>query len=253
MESDGLERITMIIKSIRTKKINPSDKLEDLIEKYVENVKERSILAITSKIVSICEGRIVDNYQSKDELIRKEADKFLDSKNKFGAVLTIKNGILIPTAGIDESNGNGKYILWPEDPYRSAERVRKYLINRFRIRKVGVIITDSKTTPLRWGTTGISIGHSGFAALNNYIGEKDIFGKRMSATKANIADGLAASAVLAMGEGREQTPIAQISEIPFVKFTNKILTKKEISNFEIDISNDLYSELLTSVNWKSKS
>ena len=49
------------------------------------------------------------------------------------------------------------------------------------LKKVGVIITDSKTTPLRWGTSGVAISYSGFSPLKNYIGSPDIFGKEMPA------------------------------------------------------------------------
>ena len=133
-----------------------------------------------------------------------------NQKNIYGIDLTIKNNILIPNAGIDESNGAGYFILWPKDPYKSARQIHQYLKKRFKIKNIGIIITDSKTTPLRWGTTGTSLAHYGFLALNNYIGREDIFGRKLRFTRANIADGLAAAAVCAMGEGSEQTPLCLI-------------------------------------------
>ena len=164
----------MKIKTIRTGKVAGTQKIESIFDEYVNKVEENSVLAITSKIVSISEGSVVDSIGiDKEELVYQEADLFLQGKNKFGAILTIKNNILIPTAGIDESNGNSRLILWPKDPYKSANRIRKYLQRRFHLKNVGVIITDSKTTPLRWGTTGIAIAYCGFDALNNYIGKKD--------------------------------------------------------------------------------
>lgn len=72
----------------------------------------------------------------------------------------------------------------------------------------------------------------------------------MIATKANIADGLASSAVLVMGEGNEQTPLAIITEIPFVRFTRNSPTKQELSELPIDLRDDLYSKILTSVKWR---
>ena len=39
-------------------------------------------------------------------------------KNSLG--LTMKNNILIPGAGIDVSNGNGYYTLWPRNPQKTA-------------------------------------------------------------------------------------------------------------------------------------
>ena len=120
---------------------------------------------------------------------------------------------------------------------------------RFSLTQVGVLITDSKTTPLRWGTTGICLGHSGFDALKNYIGTPDIFGRLLKVTKANMTDGLAAAAVAAMGEGDEQTPLAVISDIPFVHFDAGAPTAKDIEDLVIAPSEDLYAPLIQSAPW----
>jgi len=138
----------------------------------------------------------------------------------------------MPSAGIDESNSNGFYILHPKDLQETANKIRIYLCKRFKLKNVGVLITDSKTTPLRWGTTGVALAHSGFLALNDYIDTPDIFGRKLKVTKVNISDGLAAAAVLVIGEGREQTPLAIISETASVKFqvSNSAPTGKVSSN-----------------------
>jgi len=243
----------MKIKPIRTEKIVGRQKIEDILDKCINKIDEGSVLAVTSKIVSICEGNVVDaETVNKTKLIRNEAELFLSADNRFGIAITIKDHILIPMAGIDESNGNGKLILWPKNPQKSADLIRAYLLRRFNVKNVGVIITDSKTTPLRWGTSGIAIAYSGFEALNDYIGNKDLFGRELMATKASIADGLAASAVLVMGEGSEQTPLALITEVPFVKFRKNNPTQKELLELRIDIKNDLYGTILNSVKWKKK-
>ena len=244
----------MKISTIRTHKITIKDNnLFGILDQYLNKLDEGSILAITSKIVSICEGHIIKIEQiDKNELVKKESDYFLPQSNKYGFLLTIKNGVLMPSAGIDESNSAGYYILHPIDSQKIANRVRQYLINRFKLDKVGVIITDSRTLPLRWGTTGVTLAHSGFCALNDYIGTPDIFGRKLKVTKVNVTDGLAASAVLAMGEGREQTPLATISKVPFVKFQKRNPTKRELSNLRISIEDDLYGPILSAVSWKKK-
>jgi len=243
----------MRIFSIKTHKIRPFESnLLEILDRYLVDFKEGSILAVTSKIVSICEGRVVRTKDAdKHELIKKEAEYFLPpEENKYNITLTVKGNLLVPTAGIDESNGQDYYILWPEDPQAAANRVRKYLCRRFSVKKAGVIITDSKTTPLRWGTSGASIAHSGFSALNNYIGKPDIFGRKLLVTKANVADALAVSAVLLMGEGNEQTPLAVIEDVPFVKFQARNPLKKELESFHIDMEDDLYAPLLKGVKWR---
>lgn len=242
----------MILIPIKTDPITVGNiSIGKLLDRYVADLQEGSILVVTSKIVSICEGNVRKiGTVEKEELIHEQADLYLPrSSSHYNYLLTIKNNILIPTAGIDESNGNGYYILWPKDPQKNANSIREHLVRKFGLKKFGVIITDSKTTPLRWGTTGVALAHSGFAALNDLIGAPDIFGVRMGATKVNVADGLAAAAVAVMGESNEQTPLAVISDIPFVKFQPRNPTKKELADLKIDIEDDLYAPLLTSVKW----
>ncbi|KKR34247.1 MAG: hypothetical protein UT63_C0004G0034 [Candidatus Gottesmanbacteria bacterium GW2011_GWC2_39_8] len=223
----------------------------EILNKYVKEVKNKTVIAITSKIISICEGRVVEiGKADKDKLIREESELYLPPDKKYNFSLTIKNNVMIASSGIDESNGNGYYVLWPEDPQKSANKIREYLVKRFKVKSVGVIIVDSKTTPLRWGVTGVAIAHSGFEALNNYIGTPDIFGRLFKVEKVNVADGLAASAVLAMGEGREQTPVAIIEDVPFVHFQKRNPTKKELEELHIPMKDDLYYELLKNVKWK---
>lgn len=243
----------MKITSIKTCKITTKNKnLYAILDKYILALKERAVLVVTSKIVAIGEERIVKIGDiEKDALVKREADYFLPpEENPYHLYLTIKRNLLVPTAGVDESNGNGYYILWPKDPQKSANLIRQYLKKKFSLKRVGVIITDSKTTPQRWGVTGIAIAHSGFAALNDYRGKPDLFGRKFTATQVNVMDGLATAAVLAMGEGNEQTPLAIIEDIPFVRFQQRNPTLKELRNLKIAIKDDLYAPLLRSVRWK---
>jgi len=243
----------MKIRAIKTHKITPADKnIFSILDRYVVEIEENSILAVTSKIVAICQGDIVDKKSiSKRDLVKRESQFYLAPEtSKYGITLTIKDNFLIPTVGIDESNIENFYALWPRDIQRTANKIRSYLTKRFELKKVGVIVTDSKTTPLRLGTTGFALAHSGFLALKNYIGKPDLFGNDLHVTRANIADGLAAAAVTLMGEGSEQTPIAVINDLKFVKFVNRNPSKKELANLNIDIKDDLYGELIRNANWK---
>jgi putative folate metabolism gamma-glutamate ligase len=243
----------MHVVSIKTHKITVEDNtLITLLDQYVPALDDGSVLCITSKIVAICEGRVVKaEAVDKQQLIEQEAEYFLPpSSNKYNVTLTVKNNLLIASAGLDESNGNGYYVLWPRDSQRTANEVRAYLCQRFGLQRVGVLITDSKTTPLRWGVIGVSVAHSGFQAVNNLIGTPDIFGRELHMTRVDVADALAASAVLVMGEGREQTPLAVISDVPFVNFQDRDPTADELERLRIDMADDLYGPLLTSVKWE---
>ena len=246
----------VIIIPIKTKVlVPPQDDLLAAIQDALPKIEEHSILAVTSKVVSIWQGRCVpkSEYPDKDELIKKEADKYLprDFVPNRWVMHTIKNNLFIPSAGIDESNGNDYYILWPRHPKESAKKLYDWARETYKIKNIGLMITDSHTIPLRRGTLGISLAHHGFTPLKDYRGERDIFGREFLIQVADIADGLAAAAVVAMGEGKETTPLAVITDVPFVEFTDKpYRPDKPFSSFEIEEKEDLYYPLLSSVPWQ---
>ncbi len=245
----------MKVEAIRTGKITPGNQtLYSILDAHIPPLKEGSVVVITSKIVSICEGRVIkdDGSVNKTELIEKEADLYLDPNpdSTLKINITIKYNTLIANSGIDESNGANHFILWPADPQKSANEIRAHLRKRFSIKHLGIIITDSKHNPLRRGAVGVALAHSGFKAIKRYVGKEDIFGRTLLMTSANIAEGLAAAAVLAMGEGSEQTPIALVEEIPFVEFQERNPSKKDLEESKIEVEDDLYAQFLTAVQWK---
>lgn len=244
----------MIVTPYKTKAVIVGDSLFTILDDSLPKLSDGDILIITSKIVSICEGAVVKNDSSVDkhELIKKEANSYLDVPLSltYGVTITIKEGKLVANAGIDESNGNGYFILWPREPFISASKIWNYLRDKHRVQNLGVIITDSHIMPLQWGTRGRAIAWCGIEPLKNYIDTPDIFGKNLHATKASIVDGLSAAAVTVMGEGNEQTPLAVINDVPFVTFQDHPPTKKEINSLNIAIFEDIYAPLLTAVEWK---
>jgi putative folate metabolism gamma-glutamate ligase len=243
----------MQVTSIKTRAITTDDRdLHAVFDAFLPPLREESIVVVTSKIVAICEGSTVPVGEAdKKELIKREAEQYLPpEENPYNITLTMKRGILVPTAGIDESNADGVYVLWPLDPQKSANTIRKYLREKNYSNKLGVIITDSKSTPLRRGVTGLAVAHSGFKALKNYIGEPDIFGKPLRVTKANVADALAAAAVVSMGEGNERTPLAVITDTPFVEFVDEDPSLEELRELTIPLEEDLYGSILKQAPWK---
>lgn len=252
MQEKGNEPMT--IQPIKTDRLTKACDIVHFLDQHIDQLPNSSVLAITSKIIAIAEGATKSIEETdKETLIQQEADYYLpNSTSQYGITLTIKDSILIPSAGIDESNSNGQYILWPRQVQQTVNTIRQHFQQRFNLDRFGVIITDSKTTPLRWGTTGVAIAHSGFKALNDYIGQPDIFNQPLRVTKANIMDGLAAAAVLIMGEGNEQTPLALITDIPFVSFTSENPTQEELDNLSISLDEDLYGPILQSVPWEKR-
>lgn len=216
---------------------------------------ENTIVCITAKVVSLCEGRTVPVGQvDKDSLIKAESQYYTErSLSEHNISFTITGNTLIPTAGIDESNADGNYILWPTNPQLTANKIRVYLVNKYKLTNVGVIITDSTSRPMQRGTTGVCIAHSGFLALNNYVGKPDLFNREIKVQCSNVAQGLAAAAVAMMGEGTEQTPIVIIDDATNVDFTGTDPSAIELAEIRVSIDDDLYRPLMSKAPWqKSK-
>lgn len=232
---------SLSVSPLQTSVFHPGEDLTEFVLKNVPRAlwKERLILAITSKIVSLAEQRLApaDSIDKKD-LIRREADHNLGEIGH-GVTLTIKHGLLVASAGIDESNSeNGDYILYPQDPYSSAETLRKNLQKALGLKELGLIMTDSRTGPLRLGVVGVSLASAGFHPVKNMIGQNDIFNRPLKTTKINLVDSLAAVSVLMMGEANEKCPLALIENAP-VEFTETF----DRRDLEVSLSEDMYLPL----------
>ena len=235
----------MKITPIKTRIFREDENLLKFILKYIKRIPENSVLVVTSKIVALSEGRVAEFKNTKEKirqkirLIKKESDFALKTKYVW---LTIKDGMVMANAGVDESNADGKIILLPKDSFQSADLIRKKLKKIFKLKKLGVLITDSRVFPLRAGTVGVALGYAGFKGVRDYRDTPDIFGRILKMSRTDVADSLATSAVLSMGEGKEQQPLALISDAPAL-FVDKI-DKKELL---IDPKEDLYLPIFRSI------
>lgn len=125
-----------------------------------------------------------------------------------------RTGHVMANAGIDASNveggASGAVLLWPVDPDASARAIRADL-RALTGAAPAVVISDSLGRAWRIGTTGAAIGCAGLAVLDDRRGKgQDLFGRTLQATVIAVADSLAATATLAMGEGAEGTPAALV-------------------------------------------
>jgi F420-0:gamma-glutamyl ligase len=229
---------SLTVHPITTRIFRHGDDLVNFVSEQVDPnlIREAMILAVTSKIVSLAELRVVEKSMiTKERLVDQEADTNLGEVG-YGCYLTIKHGFFIPSAGIDESNSEqDQYILYPKDPFLSAKTIWEGLRKRWNLNKLGVLMTDSRTTPLRRGVTGMSLAHWGFVGLKNLIGTPDLFGRRMQMTTVNIADALASAATLMMGEANECRPLA-VLHCDGITFTEKVDTDE----LKMRIQQDLY-------------
>ena len=97
----------------------------------------------------------------------------------------------------------------PIDSDASARALRDEIKRRTGV-TVGVVINDSLGRAWRNGTLGLAIGVAGFTALENYVGETDIYGRELVVTAVAAADEMAAAASLVMGQTSEKTPVVLV-------------------------------------------
>jgi F420-0:gamma-glutamyl ligase len=136
------------------------------------------------------------------------------------AILTLKDNILVANSGVDQSNVPKEFvILWPKNFYSWADRIRKYIKQKFKV-NVGVIVRDSNCHPLRRGTFGVALAIAGFEGVRDVRDKIDLFGKKLIITRENVADNLASAATLVMGETTEKVPVVVIKNA-LVRPSNK--------------------------------
>ena len=222
----ALEKIPLII---------PGDNLAKIIFNALKKsklvIQDGDVFVIAQKIVSKAENRYVTLSEilpskkasvlaqktDKDprlvELILRESKKVVRFRK---GVIVVENklGFIHANAGIDRSNIesdslNPRVLLLPKNPDLSAQQLQKEL-SKFLRKKVGVIINDSTGRAWRNGIVGIAIGCSGVSVLSDLRGKKDLYGRTLEVTEVGIADELASSASILMGQSNEGLPVVII-------------------------------------------
>lgn len=203
-----MEKLTTV--GIKSRIITSEDDVMECLESSLEEeqLQEGDVVVITSKVVAVTQGRVQEFSSTKEfqQLVEKEADEFLGGEQ---VSLTKKNNIFIPWSGIDRSNTpEGTAILWPERPFDEAYRIVQKLKQSHGLKDLGIVISDSICSPLRRGVTAIALGYAGFKGVNDLRGKKDLYGREMQVSQQNMADMIATSAHLVMGESDESMPFA---------------------------------------------
>jgi coenzyme F420-0:L-glutamate ligase len=219
---------------------------DDLIQVIIDalndakvTLQNNDVLTIATKIVSITKGLTLNrkDIQSSPQAKKyaeitklpaefmqvaiEQSDEVLGACR--GALLTKKNGNLLPNAGADQSNApENEIIILPEDCSAIARDVKDQIEHRYNC-KIGIIIGDSRVQPLRRGTSGIALGVAGFVPVIDDRGRNDLYGRKMKMTRRAIADNLMSAAEILSGEVDEKVPLVLIRNAPIV-LTNEDLT-----------------------------
>lgn len=165
--------------------------------------REGDVLVVTHKIVSKAEGAVReisgDEETFKKKLVEEIASSIVRRRGDL-IIAETKHGFVCANAGVDRSNAEaGTMILLPDDPDRSAHRIRMKLQQTFGI-DLSVIISDTFGRAWRRGLTDVAIGVSGLLPIDDLIGTKDWSGRELDVTEVAVADELAAAADLVMGK-----------------------------------------------------
>lgn len=164
---------------------------------------EGDVLVVTHKIVSKAEGaiRVIEGDEEvfKKRLVEEVARSIVRRRGDL-IIAETKHGFVCANAGVDRSNADpGTMILLPDDPDRSAHRIRTRLQRLIGV-DLPVIISDTFGRPWRRGLTDVAIGVSGLKPILDLIGTTDWTGRELEVTEIAVADELASAADLVMGK-----------------------------------------------------
>lgn len=222
--------------------VKPGDRLYRLVLRALISNKvtleNGDVIVIAQKIVSKAEGQIVrlnsltpssfamqlaEAYKKDPrltELIIRQSKSIVRISN--GIIISeTRHGFICANAGVDQSNViNSKEtaLLLPDDPDASAKKIM-YKLKEKTNKEIAVVITDSFGRPFRNGQTNVAIGLAGMVPIKSYIGEEDMYGKKLKVTEIAIVDEIASAAELVMGKSKG-IPVVVIKGFDFVKSEN---------------------------------
>jgi coenzyme F420-0:L-glutamate ligase/coenzyme F420-1:gamma-L-glutamate ligase len=174
------------------------------------------VVVVTQKIVSKAEGALVavdhTDADAKLALVTRESVRVLRRRGDL-VISETRHGFICANAGVDLSNvADGTAALLPDDPDRSARRIRAGLLRALGV-EVGVIVSDTFGRTWRRGVTDVAIGCAGVAAVVDLRGTRDAGGRELVATEVCVADEIASAAELVMGKDRG-VPVAVVRGVP---------------------------------------
>lgn len=166
-------------------------------------LQDGDVVVVTQKAVSKAEGRLVavdpDDAEAKQRLAESEAVRVLRRRGEL-VVTETRHGFVCANSGVDFSNvEEGTAALLPEDPDRSARRIRDGIRARAG-KEVAVVVSDTFGRAWRRGVTDVAIGCAGVRGIVDLRGTKDALGRTLVATEMCVVDEIASAAELVMGK-----------------------------------------------------
>jgi coenzyme F420-0:L-glutamate ligase/coenzyme F420-1:gamma-L-glutamate ligase len=183
--------------------VRPGDDLSRLLAQAAPDLADGDVLVVTQKVVSKAEAQLVpidpNDPESKARIVEGESVRVLRRRGEL-VISETRHGFVCANAGVDLSNvEHGWAALLPEDPDRSARRLRDGLRGRLGV-TVAVVISDTFGRVWRRGLTDVAIGCAGIKAVVDLRGTPDALGRELAVTEVCVVDELAGAAELVMGK-----------------------------------------------------
>ena len=183
--------------------VRPGDDLAGLIVGACDDLRDGDVLVIASKVVAKAEGKLEavdpDDPLSHKPLVEREAVRVLRRRGDL-LITETKHGFICANSGIDRSNvEDGIVVLLPDDPDRSARRIRDAIRARAGV-EIAVIVSDTFGRTWRRGLTDVALGCAGIGAVLDLRGSTDTYGHELQVTVVAVVDEIAGAAELVMGK-----------------------------------------------------
>ncbi len=206
-------------------------------------VTRGDLVVVAQKIVSKAEGAVqrISAQNPTDQAIELAAQVkkdprlvqiILDQSSRVVRavpgvlIVETRHGFICANAGIDQSNVEDDDLVTtlPDDSDLSAQTIRDAIVKSGvepgqaglpekpgtaarQGHDVGVLVSDTFNRPWRDGSINVAIGTAGFDPLRDLRGSTDDFEREMTTSVVSLADEVASSAQLVMGESG-RVPVA---------------------------------------------
>jgi coenzyme F420-0:L-glutamate ligase/coenzyme F420-1:gamma-L-glutamate ligase len=183
--------------------VRPGDDLAGMLAKAADDLQDGDVVVVTQKVVSKAEAQLVpidpNDPHSKTKIVEGESVRVLRRRGEL-VIAETRHGFICANAGVDLSNvEDGWAALLPENPDRSARRIRDALRHRLDV-SVAVIISDTFGRVWRRGLTDVAIGCAGIRPIVDLRGTTDSFGRELEVTEVCVVDEICGAAELVMGK-----------------------------------------------------
>ncbi|CAN5407559.1 hypothetical protein BH10ACT3_BH10ACT3_05640 [soil metagenome] len=199
----GIQLIPVVGMPEITRAVDVAGLICEAVASSGDELRHHDVLVVTQKIVSKAEGAMTeidpDDRAAHTALVEAESVRIIRRRGDL-IISETRHGFVCANAGIDLSNvAEGQAALLPEDPDRSARRLRDAFRGRIGV-DVAVIVSDTFGRTWRRGVTDIAIGSAGIRPILDLRGTEDAYGRELHVTEVAVVDEIAGAAELVMGK-----------------------------------------------------